>query len=82
MTIYKLISEYYKHRPDEHYFDRDSLRFFGERLSEMYVLKNTTIVNGHECYIVSSIQRPPYGKPYRHHAYFDTKTYERILMED
>lgn len=30
--------------PDSHYFDKDTLDFFGERMSEMYVLKKKEVI--------------------------------------
>lgn len=84
MTIYTLMNRYYEHNKNGHYFDHDTLKFFGERLSEMRVLKaieTITDISGekHECYCVSSVQRPPFGRPHRHYTYFDTTTYEQII---
>lgn len=39
MSVNKLIGEYYKHNPDGHYFDDETLKFFGESRSTMKVLK-------------------------------------------
>ena len=55
MTLYKLINKYREHYPHEHYFDRETLKFFGERMSEMRVLKGIVNVadvfgNEHETY--------------------------------
>lgn len=85
MGIYELVRKYTFHNPDGHYFDRDTLKFFGERLSEMRVLKKTEKVKDcmgveHEAYVVSSVQRPPFGKPFRHYAWFDVNTFEQILV--
>lgn len=84
MGIYDLIYKYYQHHPTGHYFDSDTLRFFGERKSEMRVLKGTVKITDvcgdeHECYVVSSIQHKHPIKPTRHYAYFDTTSFEHIL---
>ena len=83
-TISDLIHAYKNAHPDGHFFDRDTLKFFGERLSEMRLLKTRATVldacgEAHECYVVSSVQRP--GPPLRQrrmYHYFDTTTFEDI----
>ena len=85
MTFTNLKNEYERHHPDGHFFDRDTLKFFGERESEMRVLKDLvslTDIGGekHICYILSSRQRPPYGKPRRKYHYFDTNTFEHVVI--
>ena len=84
MEVCTLISRYKLHNPRGHFFDRDTLKWFGERESEMRVLKETTKIRDisgeeHECYILSSRQRPPFGKPIRVYHYFDNTTYEQII---
>ena len=81
-----LISRYYETHPGGHYFDPQTLKFFGERRSEMRLLKKTAVVrdalgNEHECYVVSSVQRPgPPLKKRRKYHYFDTSTYDDIVL--
>ena len=84
MTIYQLMNRYREHNPRGHYFDRDSLKWFGERMSEMRVLKGVATVidtygKEHTCYVVSSIQHKHPCGPTRHYAYFDTVTYDHIV---
>jgi len=83
MTINKLIKAYYEKHPDGHYFDKDTLRFFGERISDMYVLKDTVKIKDYsgeerECYIVSRLQRNYPGGARRTYAYFDVETLDDI----
>lgn len=83
MTYWKLREEYYKHNPNGHFFDGDTLRFFGERVSEMRVYKKTEVVkdyygNEHECYVLSSYQRKNPAGPRRKWHYFDVETFEII----
>lgn len=84
MEIYGLINKYYQHHPTGHYFDDTTLRFFGERKSEMRVLKGTIKVTDicgdeHECYMVSSVQHKAPGGAKRHYAYFDTTTFDHVV---
>lgn len=85
MTVYELKRNYYKNNPDGHFFDRDTLRFFGERMSDMRVLKNTVIIkdyrgNDHECYCLSSYQRKHPCGPTRAYHYFDVKDFDNIVI--
>ena len=87
MTINELIKAYYEKNPDGHYFDKDTLHFFGERISDMYVLKNTAKIKDvsgeeHECYIVSRLQRNYPGGARRTYAYFDVDTLNDIIPEE
>lgn len=76
MTVYTIMQEYRNHHPHGHYFDTETLRFFGERISEMRVLKKTKIVNGRVCYVLSTLQRNAPGGPIRHYAYVDAETFD------
>ena len=86
-TVEALESAYRRRYPNGHFFDRDTLRFFGERRSEMRLLKGT--VKGrdfcgeeHECYCLSTIQRVPCisggTRQKRVHHYFDVNTLDNI----
>ena len=87
MTIYSFKQMYKEKNPDGHWFDKDTLKFFGEKLSEMKVLNGTYKVTdwmGNECeaYCVRHKQRPPYGEPFWKETYFDVNTMENILMDN
>lgn len=82
-NIYKFIEDYEKKNPAGHYFDRKTLKFFGERLSDMRVLKQTAEIVDysnitHQCYIVSRLQRKHPNGPTRNYAYFDVNTLDDI----
>lgn len=84
MDIYVLKSRYEGKHPHGHFFDADTLKFFGERLSEMRVLKGTVKIKDicneeHECYVVSSYQRKCPSGPCRAYHYFDVETYDHII---
>ena len=82
-SIDELIYEYYKKNPDGHYFDHDTLKWFGERRSDMRLLKGISVVTDvrgekHEVYCISRLQRKYPGGARRSHAYFDTTTLDVI----
>ena len=64
-----------------YYFDRSSMKFFGDTMSNYYVPKSTVKIESYsgmfECY---ELQR---CKPVKHglcaSAYFDINTFERVL---
>lgn len=81
--IYDLKRAYYAKHPNGHFFDRDTLKFFGERFSEMRLLKGTVKVTDslgdeHTCYVVSSLQRIPMVGRKRVYHHFDVETLEDI----
>ena len=85
-TVYDLISAYKEHHPTGHFFDPDTLKCFGERRSEMRLLKGTVHVKSicgeeQECYVLSSVQRPPAPlKKHRRYHYFDVETFEDVCV--
>lgn len=79
-NYYRLKSEIQTRYPDTHFFDRATLKFFGERESESRVLKKTVTRNGHICLILSTCQHnAPAGISKRHYTYFDIVTLEQIF---
>ena len=85
MTARQLISLYRQHQPDGHFFDKDTLRFFGEKISEMKVQKELAIIQdvfgkGHTCYVLTAMQHnypdPDYIATGIH--YFDSTTFDDI----
>ena len=72
---------------ESHFFDHDTLKCFGERLSDMRVLKcivQITDICGevHECYCVSATRRKNWNgncKPYKYYHYFDTTTFHHVI---
>lgn len=81
--IYDLRNAYFRTHPNGHWFDRDTLAFFGESLSTMRLLKGTYRVKDftgeeHSCYKVSKLSRKYPGGPKRTYAYFDVNTLNDI----
>ena len=82
-NIHSFINDYYAKHPNGHYFDRDTLKVFGERLSDMRINKTIGVKEDylgvkHNCYVVSRLQRKHPNGPKRTLAYFDTETLEDI----
>lgn len=83
-TMNGLISAYYRKHPDGHYFDRETLKFFGERISDMRLLKDRARIKDvcdevHDCYVVSRLQRKHPCGPRRSYAYFDVETLDDVI---
>ena len=62
-----------------HFFDHDTLKFFGETRSSMRVYKGTYEItdicgNAHTCYKISTYQRKYPGGARRTYKYFDVAT--------
>ncbi len=87
MPVWKLILNYQEANPEGHFFDKDTLKFFRERESEMRVLCKVALVTDfhgeeHECYVLSSLQRNYPGGARRSYAYFDMHTFEHIIGKE
>ena len=85
ISVNQLIDRYQSKHPNGHFFDRETLKFFGERISEMRVLKGTVIVTScggekHKCYMLSSRQHNHPGGPKRVYHYFDVETYDDVIV--
>ena len=85
-NIDEFIRAYYKKNPEGHYFDPETLNFFGERVSDMRLLKKTVKVKDisgveHEAYVISRLQRNHPGGPRRTRAYFDIYTLDNIIID-
>lgn len=83
MTVYGLIDEHKTRWPLSHFFDSDTLKFFGERYSDMRVFKETEKITDyhgeeHVCYVLSSLQRKHPRGPTRSYHYFDAETFEIV----
>lgn len=82
ITLNQLMEEYEKR--NNCYFKKETLKFWGERLSDMRILENTVVKtdfqgNIHECIVLSKISKDFYGKKYRNYDYFDIDTLNRII---
>jgi len=77
------IDDFERRHPGSYFFRRNTLIFFGERISDMRILKETATITdydgAHECYVLSSLQRKYPGGPRRKYHYFDVDTLEHII---
>ena len=85
MEIKEFIKEYYRHNPRGHYFDRKTLKIFGECVSKMRVFKRAVEVvdvsgEKHMCYVVSKWSSNYPGGARRTYAYFDTTTFRGVIV--
>ena len=85
MTVNELIYNYYSKHPNGHYFDYDTLKFFGECRSKMRVLKDIITVtdvcgNQHKCYVLSKYSRKYPGGGRTTYAYFDINTFNDVIV--
>lgn len=69
--------------PNSYYFSKGALKFFGEKLSEMRILKSTVVIKDlmgelHQCYVMSSVQHKYPNGATRHYTYFDVETLEEV----
>lgn len=82
-TVDQLVKAYRTAHPNGHYFDEETLRFFGEKLSDMKVLDETATITyptgeTHECYVLEKISRDFSGRKMRTRGYFDVNTLKTI----
>lgn len=86
MTVNELICEYQNRFPDGHFFDKETLKFFGEKKSEMRVSRKLVTVTDyrgkkHSCYCLSTVQHnAPNGAITVKH-YFDTETFREVFPD-
>lgn len=86
-NVYQLKSAYEDANPRGHYFDEDTLKFFGERLSDMSVLKSMRRITDscgekHDCYVLSKVSHNFFGKKVRTYGYFDKDTLKDIAVNE
>lgn len=82
-TTGEFIRAYEEKYPKSHFFSSDTLKFFGERRSEMRLLKTTERIRDisgdvHTAYVLSSMQRLTGRRKYH---YFDAETLKEIITE-
>ena len=83
-NIDDLIYQYYQKHPDGHFFDYDTLKWFGECRSRMRLLKGTCLITNYrgeqvECYIVSKFSAKYPGGGRTTYAYFDINTLDDVI---
>jgi len=84
-NIEDFIYEYQKRNPHGQYFNKRTLKFFGERISDMRLIKGTFKKiaydgNEHTCYAISSLQRKHPNDACRVWTFFDVKTLCKVVL--
>jgi hypothetical protein len=59
-----------------HFFDRSTMRFFGDTMANYGVLKNPVDINGVQCWVL--YRRKPVKHGLCSSAYFDCQTFKRV----
>lgn len=82
MTASDLKWKYQMKHPDGHFFDRETMKFFGDTMSNYGVRANTVNVvesdgNVVECYVLYRRRATKHGLT--RSAYFSVDTFEKIL---
>lgn len=85
MQPYELRDNYYAKHPDGHFFDPETLKFFGERWSDMKISHDLVEIkdyrgNPHICYELVTKQRNAPGGTKTSYHYFDRDTFDEILV--
>lgn len=83
-NIRQFIRAYKEKRPDGHFFDKKTLEFFGETIDDMVLRDEKVEVRDYDgdirvCYMLSSLQQPPYGPRVWSHHYFDVDTFAHVF---
>lgn len=87
MTAYELKRIYQTKKPDGHFFDKETLKFFGESLSQMKVEKGPfehTDYRGvkHQCYRLTTKQLDWNGNPKKEVFLFDIETMQDFHIDE
>ncbi len=78
MLVIELIEKHQKNHPESHFFDKETLEFFGETIRTMRVSRELVDFEGHKCYELTTLQQ---NSPFinKHSTYyFDCETFENI----
>lgn len=83
MTLLDLIRKHKEAHKGSHFFDDDTLKFLGEKISDMKVEKDTVKIIDycgveHTCYVLSSYQRKYPTGARRVKFYFDVETFDTV----
>ena len=87
MKVEDLIINYKEHNPEGHFFDEDTLYFFGEDISEMWIDDEPKLIEAYSgeylCWVLNTIQHnaPEGCDPIKEH-YFDVETYHVVIEKE
>lgn len=83
MTVRELIKEYKRTHEDEHFFDTNTLNYWGEKINKMRIsseIKNVKDFDGtiRQCYMISVNQDKAPTQPFKVRHYFEVSTFDWI----
>ena len=79
MTVKTLKKHYKKNFPEGHFFDKETLEYWGESINTMSISKNLVDFEGHKCYELVALQKSDYHNLNRYvWFYFDCETFAYI----
>lgn len=83
-SIHSLIAAHERTHPTSKFFSSDTLKFFGETVSGMYLYKGTEKIvdvsgEAHICYRISSKQKKAPGGPKKVFHFFDAETFDEVI---
>lgn len=83
-SVGELIYQHEKAHPTSKFFNEETLKYFGERRSDMYLYKETEKVisaggDPHICYRLRSKQRKAPGGPKTVYHFFDVNTLAQVI---
>ena len=82
MTASELKYQHELYNPNSHFFDRQTMKFFGDRMSNYYVPASTVSITNSlgEKFICYELQRKrPVKLGCTSSAYFDIATFKRVI---
>lgn len=83
-NFYSFLNDYRITHPQSYYFSPATLKFFGERLSDMRILSKTKKVKDSygqefECFVLSKSSKNWNNKRIRTYAYFNTENLDQVI---
>ena len=82
MKVQELVKNYKANNPNGYFFERKTLKFFGETLSTMKVSKELVEFQGKQCYELITYQKNSPFKNKTGKFYFDCETFKYIGSAD
>lgn len=83
ITVRNLIQQYRAHNPEGHFFDRDTLKYFGESIHRMKVngkgVIETRDGESRICYELECVQSIPEFGTRKKWYYFDEDEYKEVM---
>lgn len=66
-------------KTESHFFDRKTLKFFGQTMRDFHLYKATKTINGQECFVLKGKGKDFRGNRYTSFYYFSVNTLEQVF---